>query len=267
MEKVEKKKDYGKYILENKEHILKKKKKIRSIKRSLSALVILFSILVTLCFNLDFFNIAEIEVTGNSNVTSDEVIKLSEVNKGDNIFKFKISDVKNNILINPYILDLKIERKFPNKIKLQVAERKATFYVSYNESFYVIDSDSIVLEKRDSIEGMKLIKLSNIDLSTAEIGKPIFADNEEQKRVIFDLCDIFYTDNINGEHMVSDVELNDFVDINIHVDNVKLKLGTSKNIKEKLAKAYSILNDQHFLGMKGYIDVSFSGNPVIYKEE
>ncbi|MEG0772942.1 FtsQ-type POTRA domain-containing protein [Clostridium sp.] len=267
MKKVEKKNEYGKYILQNKDAILKKKRKLRTIKRSILTLVVLFSILVTLCFNLDYFNTTEIKVSANSNVTSDEIIALSQLKKGDNIFKFKVSNVRKNVLKNPYILDLKVNRVFPSNINIEVVERKATFYISYNDSFYVIDNNAIILEKRDTVEGMNLVRLEGVDLSTVDIGKSIPLNGEEKKRVLTELCEFIYNDNAVGEHVISMIQLNDFIDINIVVDNLTVKLGTSEKVKEKLTRAFSIIKDEQFAGIKGYVDVSFDGNPVIYREE
>lgn len=261
------KKEYGKYILENKQAILNKKKKIRIIRRSIAAMVIMVAILLTLSFNLEYFNISEIKVSGNSTLNSEEIMKLSELSNGSNIFKFKSSTVKTKILRNPYVLDVKIKRSLPNKVELEVAERKAMFYIAYNEEFYIIDSNAIVLEKRDSIEGMTLAKIEGIDLSTAKIGDVIPLDSEEKKKAIMELCDFVYNNNAAGTNVVSSIQLNELVDIKVLIGNAEVKLGTTENMKDKLSKAFSILNDEQFKGFKGYVDVSFNGNPVIYKQE
>lgn len=267
MNNKQNKKEYGKYILENKQAILSKKKKLKSIRRGIFCIIIMTSILVTLCFNLDYFDIGEIGVVGNSTLTSEEVVKLSELSNGNNIFKFQSTSVKNKVLRNPYILDIKIERKLPNIVNLIISERKAMFYVQYDDSFYIVDSNAVVLEKRSSIEGMNLAKIEGVDLSAAKIGEVLPLDNEEKKKAIRELCDFVYSNNAIGSHVVSAILLNDLVDIKVLVDKAEIKLGTSEDMKEKLSKAFSILSDEQFKGFNGYVDVSFKGNPVIYKRE
>lgn len=267
MDNKQNKKEYGKYILENKQAILSKKKKLKSIRRGIFGIIIMTSILVTLCFNLDYFDIGEIEVAGNSTLASEEIIKLSELSNGNNIFKFQSKTVKSKVLRNPYILDVKIQRRIPNIVNLIVSERKAMFYVQYDDSFYIVDSNAIVLEKRSSIEGMNLAKIEGVDLSTAKIGDVLPLDNEEKKKAIRELCDFVYSNNSIGSHVVSAIQLNDLVDIKVLVDNAEIKLGTSEDMKGKLSKAFSILNDEKYKGFNGYVDVSFKGNPVTYKRE
>lgn len=267
MNNKQNKKEYGKYILENKQAILSKKRKIKSIRRGIFSIIIMISILVTLCFNLDYFDIGEIGVVGNSTLTSEEIIKLSELSNGNNIFKFQSNTVKSKVLRNPYILDVKIQRRLPNIVNLMVSERKAMFYVQYDDSFYIVDSNAIVLEKRSSIEGMNLAKIEGVDLSTAKIGEVLPLDNEEKKKAIRELCDFVYNNNSIGNHVVSAIQLNDLVDIKVLVDNAEIKIGTSEDMKGKLSKAFSFLTDEQFKDFKGYIDVSFKGNPVYYLRE
>lgn len=267
MGKSKKNGEYGKYILENKDELLRKKRKKRAIKRSIFTLIVMITILITLCFNLDYFNIAEIQVEGNKNVTTDAIIELSQLKSGENIFKFKNSNVRNHILMNPYIMDVVAKRKLPNKISLKVTERKATFYINYNESYYIIDNNLVVLEKRDNIDNMALIKLEGIDFSTAEIGKVIPLSEEEKVKSIISFSNFLYDNNIFNEHAITALQLNDFIDINIYVDNAYIKLGTTANMKDKLIKAFSVLKEEHLKGFKGYVDVSFNGNPVINKQE
>jgi cell division protein FtsQ len=265
--KINKSGEYGKYILENKEAILRKKKKRRAIKRSIVAISIMTIILITLCFNLPYFNISSIKVDGNKNVTSEEILNLSELKSGTNIFKFIVSKTRKSVLRNPYVLNVDVSRKIPNTVVLKVSERNATFYVSYNESFYVIDNNLIVLEKRSTIEGMHLLKLDDIDMATAEIGKALAIEDQNKKKALVELSDFLSEHNILNDFEIKAIKLNDFKDITLYVNNAYIKLGTSEDVKGKLTKAFSILRDEKFNGLKGYIDVSFKGNPVIYKEE
>jgi len=267
MTKVNKGGEYGKYILENKEAIIKRKKKLRAIKRSVVAIFIMAIILITLCFNLPYFNISTIKVEGNKNVKVEEILNLSELKSGVNIFKFTVSKTKNNITRNPYIRNVEISRKLPNTVMLSVSERNATYYVAYNDSFYIIDDNLIVLEKRGSIEGMELLMLEDIDMSTAEVGKVLPIENQAEKLALVELSTFLYDYKIFSDFKINSIKINNFNDIILNVDTVYIKLGNSNNMKEKLTKAFSILKDEKFQGFKGYVDVSFKGNPVIYKEE
>ena len=63
--------------------------------------------------------------TGSSYYAEDEIITMSNVKIGDNIFWGKsVREVKNRLLKDPYIEKIKIERKLPDKINFKITERK-----------------------------------------------------------------------------------------------------------------------------------------------
>jgi len=63
------------------------------------------------------------------------------------------------------------------------------------------------------------------------------------------------------------LEINDFVDLRLYVNNFYIKLGTIDKINSKIGKGFSIVESATLIDMKGYVDVSFEGNPVIYEEK
>jgi len=63
------------------------------------------------------------------------------------------------------------------------------------------------------------------------------------------------------------LEVNDFVDLKLYVNNLHMKLGTVDKVNSKVARGFSIIESGTLGEMKGYVDVSFEGNPVIYKEK
>lgn len=259
----------GNYILKNKEKLLNKKRKIKFIKRGIFLFVVLISVLVTLCLNLSYFNIASITVKGNENLTKEEIIEKSNIKIGENIFTLKVSKIISNIKENPYVISSQIKRKFPNQIIITVKERKAAFYSKINDEFYIIDNEGIILDKKKSIENNNLVRLEGINFSNPILGGEIPLDNKKKLKDINTLSDIIYDYNSKDENIkITVIELNNFLDIKLHCNNnVYIKIGTDDDIPEKLSKAFSILKDKQLKNMKGYIDVSFDGNPVIYKQD
>ena len=68
------------------------------------------------------FNIKQIKVSGNSKISVDEIISLSGFNLEQNMFTYKMSDVKSKIKENAYIDTVKISRKIPDSIEISVTE-------------------------------------------------------------------------------------------------------------------------------------------------
>lgn len=263
------KKQQDSYILKNKEKLLNKKRKIKFIKRGIFLFIVLTSILITLCLKLSYFNIASITVKGNENLTKGEIMEKSNIKVGENIFTVKTNKAISSVKENPYVITSHIKRKFPNEIIITVKEREATFYSKLNDEFYIIDNEGIILDKKKTIENPNLVRLEGINLSSPTLGSEIPVENKKKLKDINTLADIIYDYNSKDENVkITMIELNNFIDIKIHCNNkVYIKIGTDDDMPEKLAKAFSILKDKQLKNMKGYIDVSFDGNPVIYKQD
>ena len=79
--------------------VLKKQKRIKKIIKFTTLLLIIIGGTVFALVS-PIFNIENIEVTNNNQLTSDTVISLSEINLGQNIFKFNKKKVKEKIKTN-----------------------------------------------------------------------------------------------------------------------------------------------------------------------
>lgn len=245
--------------------LIAKRRKKRLYKRSFLFLVLLLSILVTLCLKLKYFNITSITVRGNKNVTSKEIVELSHIYNNNNIFYINAQKSREDILSNPYILDVKISRKLPSQININVTERKAIFYGMKNDKFLVFGGDGIALEERNNIDGMKLIRLDGFDYSKSSIGTSLQCDDKRKIDIIGKLSEMLFnsSNNFGFDH----IDITDLTDIKAYSGNMCLILGSSDDLEKKMNTAINILESNNLKDAKGYIDVSFDGNPVFYVDK
>lgn len=254
----------GRVYNKNNELILKRRKK-RIIKKSLLLIVLLLSILITLCLKLSYFNVKNISVINNNNINADVIIKESNIYRGNNIFYLKLSECIDRIKRNPYILDVKIKRKLPNSIVINIIEREAVFYNKKGSKYAIIDNNGIVLEEKDSIDGMKLTRLDGVDYEKSTVGKTVVCDDNRKIEIVGIITKLIKENK--GKIDMSIVDINNLFDIKIYSENMCIKLGSSDNLQTKLNKALNILGRDELKGAKGYVDVSFSGNPVFFIEK
>ena len=243
------------------EYIRKRRRK-RAIKKSIIILILLLAILSILCLKLSFFDIKQIQVNNNKNVSKDEIIKLSNIKTGSNIFYQNFRKSKNGLKKNPYILDVSFKRKLPDEIEINVTERKAKFYAHVGSKFAVIDKGSTVIEIRDSIADMNLIRIDGIDQSKIVIGKTVVPSKDIKTKFINDISELVDRSNKNVPKM-TEIDITDSKGFNVSYSDMVVKLGDMYGIENKLNKAINILLSQGLKSAKGYIDVSFNGNPVV----
>jgi len=261
------KQSYGNYIIDNKKEILKRKKKIIKLKKTMLLLVVMISILITLALTLPTFNLSEILVSGLVNLSEDGVKTTTKLQKGTNIFKIKTKKIEKELEKNPYILEATIIRKYPNKLSIAINERKIAFYTEISGGFYVIDDKGVVLEKKESIEGIEALKIEGIDETCLKIGEQIKNIDEDKIKAICNIHKFIKENSLFEKYNIIKLEVNDFVDLKLYVNNLHMKLGTVDKVNSKVARGFSIIESGTLGEMKGYVDVSFEGNPVIYKEK
>lgn len=243
------------------ELILQRRKR-KKIKKLFMLFIMLLSICVTLCLKLPYFNITNIQVNGNKNISINDIITLSNIKVGNNIFYVNLKEGENNILSNPYISTVTITRKFPSTLIVSVKEREAVFYNAKDNKYFIIDKAGVVLQKRDNIKEMKLIKLDGIDLSKCEVGKPIQDSDKRKVDAIVNLGDIVSNSKVSQGLTLIDVSSS--IDIKVYYGDICIKFGNAEDIDKKFNKALNILDRKELKGAKGYIDVSFNGNPVFF---
>lgn len=125
---------------------LKKQRKIFLI------LLILGIFVMFLVFKTSFLNIKKIRITGNSIVTDKKILNDSQIVKGDKIYKVNSRDVEKNLRNIPYIKDVKVRKKYPNIVEINIFERIKKAQIKVDEGFLIIDKDGFVLDIIDEKE-------------------------------------------------------------------------------------------------------------------
>ncbi|WP_102400896.1 cell division protein FtsQ/DivIB [Haloimpatiens massiliensis] len=255
----------SKYIIENRDKLIKKRKRKKMAIKLLFLTSLLAIISLTLLLKLPYFSIKDIVVINNSNVTKDEIIKLSGIKKGNNIFSINVRSIKDDILRNPYILKVQIKRRLPNKILIDVNERSAAFYAQKDSNYYIIDKESVVLEKRKNINTMKLIKLVGYEKNNLVIGQVLPYKDQRKAEAVKNITDLVI--NNTSKMTMSIVDVTNIYDIKVYYGNMCVKMGDYNNLEDKLNRAVAIIKKQNLQKRKGYVDVSFKGNPVFHIEK
>ncbi len=124
MGEIAKKKEENSFIV--------KRRKRKALKRNIIIFIFLIVILITLSLKLKIFDVETIIVEGNNIISSEEIISTSTLEKGNNIFYINTKKIIKKIHDNPYIKNVKISRRLPNTIILNVEERSAFFYGESN---------------------------------------------------------------------------------------------------------------------------------------
>jgi len=185
-----------------------------------------------------FFNLAEIEVTGNSRYTAEQVEAASGLEIGKNILLVSSSKVREAVYAAlPYIGDVKLTRGFPSSIELRVAESEPYAYIRDEEGDRLIVSD----ESGRAMEVTQIRTMTNIPIvctsgvEDCTLGKILtYKDTNMQKKYV-DIIAHLKDNNMEGDISIIDMRKTYFVKL-VFRGNVEIWLGQAVDLDYKLEK-------------------------------
>lgn len=240
-----------------------KKNKAKKNKRNILILgIFIVSIGSFALLKAELFNIVEVTIEDNSILSKEEIVDENEL-LGNNIFLVKLNELENKVLLNPYVDEVSIKRRIPNKVSVIVKERIASYKVIEDNKSYILNDDLVIMEKRDDLDGIILPILEGLDIEGRELGEGI---TENKEKIDF-LKSLKLTSDTYDDIKIDSVNVSDINNIYLYLNDCKVILGANDNLEEKLTKAINILRSNKVNIYDGYINVSFGGNPVIYEGE
>ncbi len=93
------------------------------------------------------FALEDIVVTGRVRTTIDEINKVLELHRGDNLLAVDVKDIKRKLEFLPWVRDVDVSINFfPNVLKIEIKEKDILAIWQLNEKFYPLDMDGYVIE-------------------------------------------------------------------------------------------------------------------------
>lgn len=211
------------------------------------------------------FNVKNIVVLGNKEVPSEEVVKLSGLRTGINIFSVKPEPAIAALATNPLIAEARIKNDYPSSLEIQVTERKAVALVPSQNGMMYIDPEGYCIKEKRELSALDLpIITGTVIPAEFPLGKKFAsADLAMGIEVVKQLDD-------DMKKRITEINVkNNYISLYL-TDNSEVRIGEPERLKEKLAMFDSIMGEEAKKKDKKaiqYIDVSFEGAPVIkYKE-
>lgn len=129
-----------------------------------------------LFFSTSYFELKKIEVVGNQSLSQEEVINISGVNPGLNVFKLNKEAVLQRLEANPVIKDVSVELQGLYTLKIKLSEREAMMYAKVGTTFYEIAQDGIIIDTR-SLGNKDLPIITGLNLQTSRAGDKLVEED------------------------------------------------------------------------------------------
>ncbi len=227
-------------------------------KSSIAGPLMFFLVMVAIIFVMSvFFRVSDVKVEGNLHYTDEEIIRALDIEQGDNLFFFdRFAALSRAFAKLPYIEEVTIERKLPNKVKIIITESEALAYIPLGDELWTFDHSCKMLGKATADEDQKLIPVVGLEPGTLLIGEKMNIADGNEATVDY-LAEVL--GQLEGRELNSSVTRIDFSD----PQNVKFSyggkytvvLGSNRDTDRKMGMFVSVMSKLKE-GDMGIIDVS-----------
>lgn len=242
---------------EQQEKIVRQRNRNKKIIK-FSLLFILFVIVILCAMFSPLFNIKTIEVDGNKIVTKNEIISLSKIQIEENSFKLSKSKIRKQIKENAYIQDVKITRKLPSTILIEIEEREPAYLLEYAGSYVVIDKQGYMLEIKTEKISLPIIQGEVTETSNFAVGNRLCTEDLERLAVISKIVELAKVNDIYTIITGIDISNKENIKLIFETEEKVAYLGDSSNMNTKILMIKSILEKEE--GKPGEIFLNFDLN-------
>lgn len=127
-----------------------------------------------------FFRVQTVTVSGNLRYTSQEIVEVSQVQQGDNLFRLNKYEIARRIRKElPYVDRVSIRRALPDTLLITVGECRAAARVAGREGAWLINAGGKLLEPAGQTE---VLMVKGIEALQPDAGSSILVREEQQSR-------------------------------------------------------------------------------------
>lgn len=236
------------------------RKKRRRKKRILTVLL-LFALSAGVAFLLKapYFMVEKVTVSGQMEIPKGFVEESARPLFGENIFLMKTQTITEHLKKHPYFSSAEIKRVLPNGISIKVKEHTAKVNYYSNGVYSLLTEQGQLLDVgANPIEGVTLIDTRPLP----ELGANIYEDAPEKMRILETFVVLHERNTSVVELPV--IDLTESSNIRTYYHDTEIRLGYGDSLKEKLNAAINIILSGHLDEVKGYLDLAYVDDPVIF---
>lgn len=211
---------------------------------------------VILCF-VFVFRIQSVVVDGKSRYPTGQIMSVSGVKKGQNLFSVDTSSAAKKVgSACPYLTEVSVNRRLPCKVVISVKEGTPSGSVQWNGKYIMMDHTGRVMEVLSS-KPSSVPVVKGLEINSAQVGgSAVFKDS--QKSGLYQQVAKAISDNSFANVTVIDVS--DMYDLSVTCrtttgKSLQIKLGNSTYLGKKFRFAKATMA-QHLSGEAGVFNVS-----------
>ena len=241
----------------------KRKRNLKLIKWM--SIIILLALAIALFMMSSIFNIKQIVVLNNSKILSEEIISLSTLTPGINMFKTTNKTIRSNIKANPYIENVNIKRNINGTVTLEVEERIPTYMIKFANAYVYINNQGYMLEVSET--PLELPTITGFTTSEEEIKAGNRLGTEDLKKLEDVIKIIESSKNSPLADIITEIDISDSLNYKLTIKSEKktILFGDTSNINIKLQMTGKVISSEK--GKVGEIYFQEGSKKAVFKEQ
>lgn len=223
--------------------IEQEKRKKRKIMLTIFIIIVVITVICGYLLTAETFQIRDIKITGNEQLTSEQIQELSEIKIGDNIFATMEVVAKVKLKKNGYVEDVKIIKTYPNQIQIAIKERQKQFQIKTETGAYIyIDEQGYILDY--SLDKLELITITGMEITEDEIKEKNRIEEKDLNKMENILQIREEAKKIEIAEKITKIQTEEEYIINLENEGITINLGDATNLKNRMFYVKAILEKE-----------------------
>ena len=216
--------------------ISKKKRWMVKVLAVLTAIAVLLGMIYYL---VSTYTIKNVYVEGNLHYTGEEIKEIVMKGPlGNNSIYLSLKYRNKGIEGVPFVDVMDVQVLSPDTIKIIVYEKALAGYIEFMDNYMYFDRDGYVVENADVLtEGIPLI--TGFDFEYVVMGEKLPVEDEVVFTNVMDITNLLAKYELNADRIFFASKS----DIIVFFDDIKVVLGNTKNLEEKIMNLPQLLSN------------------------
>lgn len=186
---------------------------------------------------LTYYKVTTVYVDGNIHYNNEEVTNMVMTGRyGNNSLYLAMKYRNKGIEGIPFVEKMDINILSPNTIRISVYEKALAGYVEYLGRYMYFDKDGIVVESAE-VTTAGIPQVTGLDFDYIILGEPLPVENDEIFKKVLSITQLLNKYELSADKIFFGTTF----DLTLYFDKIKVTLGSSENLDEKIMKLQYIL--------------------------
>lgn len=214
-----------------------------------------------------FFNIKEITASGNEKITSEELVSLSGILLEENIFKIQKNKAQQMIKENAYIDQVTIKRKLPDKIEIQVVERKPSLMITFANAYVYINNQGYMLEVSPNALNLPILTGFLTPEEEIRAGNRLCSEDLQKLEHVLQIMQSAQSNGLAEK--ITKINIADKKNYVLELTSEKKKvyIGDNSNLSAKMLNAKEIVELEKGTEGEIFVNMDLNSKPPIFRKK